>query len=194
MKPPPAAFPPPDPLVDEGLEKRFHQTAPAPVPADLMKRLLQARPPPSESGASSNRKAAAPAPHPAFLSHPRFYSRQALTAAALVVCGWAGWRATAPDTAPRPASGPKADNHPQPPPPPPENTFPGMEFLPSLESRQHLLQVKELGVIRDSQQRPVRLMSATWLDENTYGHSNGDPALHESRLRHEIVPVLLPTY
>jgi hypothetical protein len=194
MKPPPPAFPPPDSLVDEGLEKRLHQAAPAPVPADLMKRLLQVRTAPSESGISSNGKAAAPAPNPAFLRHARFYSRQALTAAALVACGWAGWRATAPDAAPGPVPGPMADNHPRPSPPPVGDSFPGMEFLPSMESRQHLLQVKELGVIRDSQQRPVRLMSATWLDENTYGRSVDDPALHESRLRHEIVPVLLPTY
>lgn len=190
MTPSPSAFPPPDPFVDEGLEKRLHQAAPAPVHADLMKRLLQARTAPSASGVSSNGKAAAPA----LPCHPRFYFRQALTAAALVACGWAGWRATAPDAAPGPVSGSTADNHSRTSPPPTGDSFPEMEFLPSMESRQHLLQVKELGVIRDSQQRPVRLMSATWLDENTYGHSTNDPALHESRLRHEIVPVLLPTY
>ena len=69
-----------------------------------------------------------------------------------------------------------------------------MEFYPALESRQQLLSVRDLGVVRDSRERAVRLMSTTWLDENTYGDPGEKPALRESRFRHEIVPVLLPTY
>lgn len=123
-------------------------------------------------------------------------------AAAMALCGWVGWKAAAPvipggdgakaggpamasqGSSSTPAEGGSAGSG---------NGDGSLEFLPALESRQQLLSVKDLGVFRDSRQRPVQLMSATWLDENTYG-STLDPELRESRVRHEIVPVVLPTY
>ncbi|MES2706728.1 MAG: hypothetical protein V4726_09025 [Verrucomicrobiota bacterium] len=191
MNTPPSASIPPDPLSDEGLENRLHQTAPAPLDAVLMARLRQARPVLSESQTAAFGTGSGPrsAPGPVLRARRVLIPfRKPLAAAALAACAWAGWRATAPDSIPGPAH-PTASVPENPP-----DSPPGLEFLPSQESRQHLLSVRELGVVRDSRQRPVRLMSATWLDENTYGDSALDPALRESRLRHEIVPVLLPTY
>jgi hypothetical protein len=130
----------------------------------------------------------------------RSYWSAGAAAAALTLCGWAGWKAGAPGpsaTARQTPGGSASQSGPS------DTQSPAaaaaadgdgnLEFLPALESRQHLLSVKDLGVFRDSRQRPVQLMSATWLDENTYG-GTADPELRESRVRHEIVPVVLPTY
>lgn len=65
---------------------------------------------------------------------------------------------------------------------------------PPQQSLQRLLGMSDLGFARDAQQRPVRLMRATWLDDNTYIPSNGAPPVRESRVRDEIVPVVLNTY
>ena len=62
------------------------------------------------------------------------------------------------------------------------------------QSLQRLLGMRDLGFARDAQQRPVRLMHATWLDDNTYVPSNGAPPVREARVRDEIVPVVLNTY
>jgi len=188
----------PDPLSDEGLESRLlHGAAPAPLDSALMQRLRLARPPlPLAPEIAATTSAASQAAHGALkIPLPRrlpanFWKPMA-AAAAIALCAWAGWRATAPDVVSH-SDSPIAQNSPGP--ADPADPEPELEFLPSQESRQHLLSVKDLGVIRDSRERPVRLVSTTWLDENTYGDSPADPALRESRLRHEIVPVLLPTY
>ena len=62
------------------------------------------------------------------------------------------------------------------------------------QSLQRLLGMRDLGFARDAQQRPVRLMHATWLDDSTYVPSNGAPPVREARVRDEIVPVVLNTY
>ena len=62
------------------------------------------------------------------------------------------------------------------------------------QSRQRLLGVQDLGLARDSQQRPVRLMRTTWLDDDTFTPPGGAPPLRQSRMRDEIVPVVVQTY
>lgn len=60
--------------------------------------------------------------------------------------------------------------------------------------RQRLLGMRDLGIARDAQSRPVRLMHATWLDQETdRGGPETSPA-RPTRLRDEIVPVVLTTY
>ncbi len=162
----------PDP--DETVESLLRRAAPAPLEAALFARLRQACPEtPAESA-------------------PIHYFPWKLMAAAAALA-LAGWGLASVNPKPVPA----ALVHQTPPAVPP--TAPAADpqevnFYPALESRQQLLSVRDLGVVRDSRQRPVRLMSTTWLDENTYGGPGEKPPLHESRFRHEIVPVLLPTY
>lgn len=69
-----------------------------------------------------------------------------------------------------------------------------IQYLAPQESRQQLLGLRNLGLAHDAFSRPVRLMQATWLDDNVYAAGDGPPAMHESRVRDEIVPVLLTMY
>jgi hypothetical protein len=48
--------------------------------------------------------------------------------------------------------------------------------------------------MRDAQSRPVRLMHTRWLDSTTWSRGDGSPPVLESRVRDEIVPVVLTTY
>lgn len=59
-----------------------------------------------------------------------------------------------------------------------------------VESRQHLMEVTNLGVVRDKNRQPVRLVRTTWVDEIFYASGSAP----ESRVRQEIVPVSLTTY
>lgn len=142
--------------------------APAAPSADLMQRLLAARP------------AITPAPPKSkFITLLPVFARAAVVAA---VAGAATWFlvpggdpgdtiATTPSTA-----------------------APAVSASAPQQSFQRLLGMKDLGFARDAQHRPVRLMHATWLDDNTYIPSNGAPPVRESRLRDEIVPMVLTTY
>ena len=140
---------------------------PAAPSAELMQRLLAARP-------AFQR----PREKPKIVSFLPLLARAAVVAA---IAGTATWFLTADRptqitvVTPPPATGPAADGVPQ-------------------QSFQRLLGMKDLGFARDAQQRPVRLMHATWLDDNTYVPANGAPPVHESRVRDEIVPVVLNTY
>ena len=72
----------------------------------------------------------------------------------------------------------------------PENS----ERVP-LESRQHLMEVADLGVVSSGdQEKPYRLIRATWVDEVLYGSKSGKAPVKESRLREEVLPVALTTY
>ena len=140
---------------------------PAAPSADLMQRLLAARP-----------ALQRPPENAKVISLFPMLARAAVVAA---IAGTATWylmadRAT-PETvsSPPPATGPVADGAPQ-------------------QSLQRLLGMRDLGFARDARQRPVRLMHATWLDDNTYLPPNGAPPVHEARVRDEIVPVVLNTY
>lgn len=171
---PAISAPPPD----TPLEALLHQNAPAPVNDILLQRLRAARPDLSPIAAEKRRPGLAG------------FWKPLGVAAALTLGMWLLRETPGKPShgAPAAAGNQKAGEAIS------GSGKASLDFLPSLESRQHLLRVRDLGVIRDSLQRPVQLMSTTWLDENTYGNPGSTPPLQESRLRHEIVPVLLPTY
>lgn len=147
-------------LLLEGLE-------PAGPSADLMQRLLAARP-----------TFTAPPPKAKFITFLPVLARAAAVAA---IAGTATWFLL-PGGASQVtvATSPPAAN-------------PAVARAPG-ESLQRLLGMRDLGFARDAQHRPVRLMHATWLDDNTYIPSNGSPPVREARVRDEIVPVVLNTY
>lgn len=61
-------------------------------------------------------------------------------------------------------------------------------------SRQHLMEVADIGVTADAEGEPVRLIRTTWLDEIYYETSpDGEPE-KESQLREEVMPVAIPIY
>jgi anti-sigma factor RsiW len=159
-------------------ESHLDVLRPAPMPAALMARLQQARPD-------------LPGPSPAVPRHLRIPAWGLLTAAAAAVVAGGGWLL---ESLPPQAAADGAGAQARVDPPVPAVTGETMDYFPALESRQQLLSVRDLGVVYDSRKRAVRLMSTTWLDENTYGDPGEKPVMHESRFRHEIVPVLLPTY
>ena len=139
---------------------------PAAPSADLMQRLIAARPasqPPQEKAKVIS-----------------FFPLLARAAVVATLAGTATWYLMA-DKAPQanptatPVAAASAEGAPQ-------------------QSLQRLLGMRDLGFARDAQQRPVRLMHATWLDDNTYVPSNGAPPVREARVRDEIVPVVLNTY
>jgi len=64
-----------------------------------------------------------------------------------------------------------------------------------VESRQHLMEVLDLGVVSDASSRqPVRLIRTTWVDEILYEAEPGSPPRKEARFRQEVLPVSLTTY
>ncbi len=140
---------------------------PAAPSADLMQRLFAARPAIQRQGARAK-----------VLTFLPLLARAAVVAA---IAGTATWYLMADrgtqgvSLIPVTAAGPAAAATPQ-------------------QSLQRLLGMSDLGFARDAQQRPVRLMRATWLDDNTYAPANGAPPVREARLRDEIVPVVLNTY
>lgn len=178
--------PDPIPHSPDPVEDRLQTVRPAPLPAALFTRLQQARPAPWP----------APGPRSQELRFPAWILWTAASAAAIALVGW-GFQPAPPSEVRQGAVSPiQAQSVTEAAPAQSGPDGESMEFYPALASRQHLLSVRDLGVVHDSRDRAVRLMSTTWLDENTYGNagSGGKPALHESRFRHEIVPVLLPTY
>lgn len=66
-----------------------------------------------------------------------------------------------------------------------------VEVMPPVLSQQHLLSMRSMGLVRDLEDRPVRLVECTWLDLDTFGSAD-KPGLRETALRREIVPVVLP--
>ncbi len=61
-------------------------------------------------------------------------------------------------------------------------------------SRQHLMEVADLGIARGPREEPVRLIRTTWLDEIYYLTAPGQAPEKEARLREEVLPVALSTY
>ena len=61
-------------------------------------------------------------------------------------------------------------------------------------SRQHLMEVADLGVVNDASEQPVRLIRTTWLDEIYYVTRPGDAPQKESQIREEVMPIALSTY
>ncbi|HWB04558.1 MAG TPA: hypothetical protein VG796_16135 [Verrucomicrobiales bacterium] len=143
---------------------------PAAPSAELMQRLLAARP----------AVTAAPVERPRLI---RFLPRLATAAAVFAIAGAAVWHFREPAQqqvvhTPSPAPKPEV----------------ALRYLAPQESRQELLGVRDLGFTRDAQNRPVRLMHATWLDDNAYSQGDGAPPVREARVRDEILPVVLTTY
>jgi hypothetical protein len=63
-----------------------------------------------------------------------------------------------------------------------------------LESVQHLMEVKDLGVVEDSSRNPFRLIRTTWLDEIYYATEPDGAPVKEARIRQEVLPVSLTNY
>jgi hypothetical protein len=143
---------------------------PAAPSAELMQRLLAARPV----------VIAPPVPQSKVV---RFLPRLTAAAAVFAIAGAAAWYFREP--------GQPQVAHTPPPAPKPEVA---LRYLAPQESRQELLGVRDLGFARDAQNRPVRLMHATWLDDNAYSQGDGTPPVREARVRDEILPVVLTTY
>ncbi|BCU77927.1 hypothetical protein [Luteolibacter sp. LG18] len=64
----------------------------------------------------------------------------------------------------------------------------------ALESRQHLMDVTDLGIVTRGDRQPERLIRTTWIDEIYYVPSAGTEPVKEVRLREEVMPVSLTTY
>ena len=61
-------------------------------------------------------------------------------------------------------------------------------------SRQHLMDVADLGIVEDANNMPVRLIRTRWIDEIFYASADGGEPVKEGRLREEVLPVSLPIY
>jgi hypothetical protein len=61
-------------------------------------------------------------------------------------------------------------------------------------SKQHLMEVVDLGVVADATEQPVRLIRTTWLDEIYYASAAGQAPEKESQVREEVMPVALTVY
>ncbi|MGC4013508.1 MAG: hypothetical protein QM755_03165 [Luteolibacter sp.] len=151
----------------EALLGRF---TPADPGADLMRRLRAANPD-LEDAAAARRIV------PLF----RRFSIPLITAAAACIAGAM--------LLPRPAASPPQSTA--------TNTPPASGTAPvkiPIESRQHLMEVTNLGVANDADNRPVRLVRTTWVDEIYYQTVPGNERSMESRVREEVLPVVVNTY
>lgn len=74
----------------------------------------------------------------------------------------------------------------------PEATAPPVKS--PLESRQHLMDVTDLGVVNEGSRQPVRLIQTTWLDEIFYETQPGSAPVKEARVRQEVLPVAVSTF
>ena len=66
--------------------------------------------------------------------------------------------------------------------------------LQPVGSLQHLMDVADLGIVRDENNMPVRLIRTRWIDEIVYESPEGGEPVKEGRLREEVMPVSLPIY
>lgn len=152
----------------DGVESLLGRFGPAAPPADFMERLRAARPVLSPVAAPRRAKVVA---FP-FLPH-------LTAAAAAIVAGLATWHFMKPAVdAPGPDGGV-------------ELAGAEVKGMAPQQSTQRLMGVLDMGIARDEQRRPVRLMRATWIDDDIYPHSGGQQPVREARVREEIVPVVL---
>jgi len=68
------------------------------------------------------------------------------------------------------------------------------EILHAVESRQVLVDVKDLGVTSNSASGPVRMILTTWVDEISYAEPGAPAEVIKSWLRREVVPVSIPIF
>ena len=66
--------------------------------------------------------------------------------------------------------------------------------LKPLGSLQHLMEVTDLGVVRDENDMPLRLVRTRWIDEIYYESPDGGDPVKEGRLREEVMPVSMSFY
>ncbi len=164
-----------DPADTEPVENLLDRIHPVDPSAAFMARLLAARPAVMPGPVSLPSRAKV-------ISFPRQWTA---VAAAMVIGGAAAWLSRSPENAPVVAAATPAISQPE---------APAFHFLSPQESRKELLDVRDLGIARDAQSRPVRLMHATWLDDDIYSRGDGTPPMREARVRDEILPVVLTTY
>jgi hypothetical protein len=74
------------------------------------------------------------------------------------------------------------------------DSAPGAPELQPVSSLQHLMDVADLGIVRDENNMPVRLIRTRWIDEFVYENPQGGEPVKEGRLREEVMPVSLPFY
>lgn len=152
----------------QDLEDLLAGTRPADPSPELMARLRAAVPGPARPGRRYIR----------FLA----WSSPLTSAAALVFGLQIAQTRPAGETNPDPAASPA-----------PARESVDVSVLTEQDSRRYLLNTEDLGIVRDSLNRPVRLVRAVWFDENRWSRPGGPPELQETALHQEIVPVLLPT-
>jgi len=167
---------------DDDLEKLLSKLAPAPPAPELMKRLRAARPEIAEEPPAEDK----------IVPFRRWLPAAAVAAAACVAAIVLIERnATVP-----------ADVTITPPPslpsfPVPEDD-PGLEkpreTMVPVETRQHLMEVADYGIVEDKSKKPVRLIATTWVDEFVYAANGEGKPVTESRVRQEILPVSVRTY
>lgn len=61
-------------------------------------------------------------------------------------------------------------------------------------SRQHLMEVADLGIVQGENDQPVRLIRTRWIDEILYAAPDGGEPDKEGRLREEVLPIALNIY
>jgi len=166
---------------DHDLEKLLGKLAPAPPARELMDRLRGARPE-IEGEARATRKV---------VPFRRWLPVMVAAAAACVAVVFVMERKTpvTPEIAitPPPSSAlPTADLA--------GTTEESNTALVPLETRQHLMEVTDYGIVEDKSKKPVRLIGTTWLDEVVYAANADGKSVTESRMRQEILPVSVSTY
>lgn len=157
----------------EPVETLLDRIRPVEPSADLMLRLLSAKP------------AFIMTPPPPEAKVIAFRPWLTSVAAVLAVAGCAALFFQPKEAAPVVAAVPPVAEEPP---------VPALQFLAPQRSHQELLGVRNIGFARDEQSRPVRLMHATWLDDDVYSRGDGSPPVREARVRDEILPVVLTTY
>jgi hypothetical protein len=161
----------------ENVEVLLHRFRPAAPPEDFMQRLRALRPV-DFSAASAPISAPAPAAKRALI----FQLLPHLTAAAAAIAaGLITWHWMQPAAAPGTSGGGLTQA---------EEARP----LTPQQRTQRLMGVRDIGITRDEFRRPVRLMQATWVDDDLYPAIGAQQPVREARVREEIVPVVLTDF
>ncbi len=166
---------------DHDLEKLLGKLVPAPPSPELMERLRAARPK-IEEEARATRKV---------VPFRRWLPVMVAAAAACVAVVFLVERKT--PVTPEIAITPPPSSELPIPDAVPTTEEPNAALVP-LETRQHLMEVTDYGIVEDKSKKPVRLIGTTWLDEVVYAANADGKPVTESRMRQEILPVSVRTY
>ena len=162
-------------MSDDELEQRLQRMPPAPLPNDLMARLIAARPHP----------AALPPPLPETGGWLEFwfggFGGVAVLAVfgvlSMIVAGYIQKRAATPAVPLAAVPAPQ----------------PTRIFLPVAENN-YLVRADDLGVFARESPNPFRLVRCVWVDDATFHGTDGTSNLRVTRPREQIVPLSLATY